>query len=60
MAFIGGLLELFLSSLSFRAFIKEQVVWSIFKALKVDESDSFEGLERCFRFGRKILLLMKF
>ena len=47
-AFIGGLLEPFLSGLPFRAFIKEQAVWSIFKALKVDENDSFEGLERCF------------
>jgi hypothetical protein len=37
-AFVGRLLKPFLSGLSFRAFIKGQVVWSILKALKVKSS----------------------
>ena len=35
-AFVERLLGLFLSGLPFLALIKEQVVWSIFKALKVE------------------------
>jgi hypothetical protein len=65
-AFIGRLLEPFLSGLSFRAFIKEQIVWSILKALKVkssmNESDFLkvgkEAIMQKFITGEVLNLLM--